>query len=231
MKYKPFKLKTYDAVNEIIDWIVRAIAIILILFVAYILYYTFVPVDKTATYHEGDTWIVLDGTNIDYPVVQGKDNFEYLDKDADGEYYVGGAIFLDYRNDFKFTDDYNVVYGHNMAGGKMFGDVKRYYKKEFFDENKAGMLFTPSQNYTLEVVGIMRTNAYKPGIYHIGKISTFLLDAFATECTFKRGELGEHVVALSTCSASYDDNRDVLFCNMYETDKTYRENEEEQENK
>jgi sortase B len=40
-------------------------------------------------------WITVDGTNIDYPIVQGSDNFEYLEKDALGEFSASGSIFLD----------------------------------------------------------------------------------------------------------------------------------------
>ena len=38
-------------------------------------------------------WIVMDHTGIDYPIVQGEDNFEYLDKDALGNSEISGSIF------------------------------------------------------------------------------------------------------------------------------------------
>ena len=38
-------------------------------------------------------WITIDNTNIDYPVVRGKDDFEYLSKDATGAYSASGSIF------------------------------------------------------------------------------------------------------------------------------------------
>ena len=41
-------------------------------------------------------WIVMDHTGIDYPIVQGEDNFEYLDKDALGNSEISGSIFLDW---------------------------------------------------------------------------------------------------------------------------------------
>ena len=40
-------------------------------------------------------WLTLDHTKIDYPVVQGKDNWEYVNKNAEGEYSLTGAIFMD----------------------------------------------------------------------------------------------------------------------------------------
>ena len=38
-------------------------------------------------------WVTIDGTNIDYPFVQGKDNQEYLNKNVLGESAVSGACF------------------------------------------------------------------------------------------------------------------------------------------
>ena len=39
-------------------------------------------------------WITIDGTRIDYPVMQGKTNAEYLNKDPYGEFSLSGSIFL-----------------------------------------------------------------------------------------------------------------------------------------
>ena len=47
-------------------------------------------------------WINVYGTNIDYPLVQAKDNEKYLNKDSKGEFAATGAIFLEARNESKF---------------------------------------------------------------------------------------------------------------------------------
>ena len=49
-------------------------------------------------------WLTLDHTKIDYPVVQGTDNFEYLEKDVLGNPSVAGSIFLDAKSDRNFHD-------------------------------------------------------------------------------------------------------------------------------
>lgn len=66
-------------------------------------------------------WLTLDHTKIDYPVVQGTDNFEYLEKDVLGNPSVAGSIFLDAKSDRNFHDFYTVIMGHHMQGRKMFG--------------------------------------------------------------------------------------------------------------
>lgn len=38
-------------------------------------------------------WITIDDTHIDYPVVQGKDDMEYINKDVYGEFSLSGSIF------------------------------------------------------------------------------------------------------------------------------------------
>ena len=71
-------------------------------------------------------FIFIRPTNIDYPILAGEDNTSYLKTDYKGDYSPAGSIFLDYRNSRSLDDDYFVVYGHNMAKGLMFSDIKKY---------------------------------------------------------------------------------------------------------
>ena len=86
-------------------------------------------------------WIKIFDTHISYPVVQGKDNQEYLNKDVFGEFSFSGSIFLDYRNACDFTDSYSIIYGHHMEYGAMFGDVVEFKNDDYFQEHKTGALF------------------------------------------------------------------------------------------
>ena len=83
-------------------------------------------------------WIKMDDVDVSYPIVQGSDNEYYLHCDPSGQQNVDGSIFLDYRNKYDFSDEYSVIYGHNMVGGKMFGDIKKYYDQKFFEELLSG---------------------------------------------------------------------------------------------
>ena len=58
-------------------------------------------------------WIVVEGTNIDYPFVQGKDNNYYLHHDFNKNKSNSASIFMDYRNDYQ-NDKNTILYGHNM---------------------------------------------------------------------------------------------------------------------
>lgn len=55
-------------------------------------------------------WLSLGGTNIDFPVVQGNDNLTYLNKDIYGDFALSGSVFLDYRCNRNFDDDYFLIY-------------------------------------------------------------------------------------------------------------------------
>ena len=56
-------------------------------------------------------WLTLDGTAIDYPVVQGESNFTYLNTDVYGSFALAGSIFLDVDCDADFSGRYSLVYG------------------------------------------------------------------------------------------------------------------------
>lgn len=67
---------------------------------------------------------------ISYPVVQAKDNDFYLEKGFDKKYSKAGTLFLDYRSKADTMDGHNIIYGHNMGDGSMFGNTLKYYQSK-----------------------------------------------------------------------------------------------------
>ena len=63
-------------------------------------------------------WIYIEGTKINYPIVQGGDNSYYLKHLFSGEWNGSGCIFLDFRNDASFADRHSIIYGHHIKNGK-----------------------------------------------------------------------------------------------------------------
>lgn len=80
-------------------------------------------------------YIKVNGTNIDYVVVQGNDNDYYLNHNFFKEYNRAGWIFLDYRNSFNGLDKNLIIYGHNMKDGSMFETLKNVLDSSWY-ENK-----------------------------------------------------------------------------------------------
>ena len=71
-------------------------------------------------------WIRIDGTDIDYPVVQAADNSFYLHHNFNQESAICGAIFMDYRNDIDLAREHLILYGHQMKDGSMFKELNGY---------------------------------------------------------------------------------------------------------
>jgi len=94
-------------------------------------------------------WIKLDGSEIDYPVMQHTDNDYFIERLPDGKPHRNGSIFLDYRNESEFSDKNMLIYGHMTRNQDMFGELKRYRNQDFFDANSVIWLHTPEKDYMI----------------------------------------------------------------------------------
>lgn len=111
-------------------------------------------------------WIQVPKTNIDYPVVQGQDDMEYINKNVYGEFELSGAIFLSCLNKDDFSDPYNLVYGHNMKNGGMFADVADFTNKEYFETHQKGKLYLTDATRKIRFFACMKVTAADAKIYH-----------------------------------------------------------------
>ena len=209
------KINRIKTADNAVNFVIRSILLLLIIFIASALWDVYAPNDKTFPYHE-EPWIYIHDTHIDYKIVQGKDNFEYLSKNPNRDFYVGGSIFLDYRNNKDFKDEYNIIYGHNMEGGKMFSDIPKFFEKKFFDSHKWGTLYLKDRIYKLKIIGVLKCDAYVNGIFHPRTINGSWVKEFKN-CKYSRGyHPGDKILAMSTCASSMDDMRDVVFTKIIE---------------
>ena len=71
-------------------------------------------------------WLIVEGTNINYPVVKYTDNQYYLKHDFNNNKNSAGWIFMDYQN--SLTDQNIVIYGHHRRDGSMFGSIDDLFK-------------------------------------------------------------------------------------------------------
>lgn len=171
-------------------------------------------------------WITIYGTNIDYPVMKGEDNNEYLNKDAMGEYSISGAIFMSNLNSRDFSDPYTLLYGHHMDNGSMFGDLDKFKKDKDFFYNKGckryktdeGVLIMQEKVWNLKVIGLMETSAYDRDVYRSDKteaeIPGFLEYAEKNAKFWRAKDSPDKLLVLSTCSSAATYGRTVLICRM-----------------
>ena len=164
-------------------------------------------------------WLTIDGTNIDYPVVQGKSDFEYLNKDVLGEFSLAGAIFLSGDNRPDFSDPYNIVYGHHVEGGAMFSDVLQFREESFFREHPTGTLWLPDRAFRIEVFACMEADAYDSQVYQ--PPGSVMPEGLPTLCQYIRErsvqkrdvtiQTGDSILGMSTCEDAMTYDRVVLF--------------------
>lgn len=163
-------------------------------------------------------WLNVFGTNIDYPVVQGPDNWFYVNTNAHLRHSIGGAIFLDYRNSRHFTDFVSTLHGHHMANQIMFGEISSFSNEDFFNARRHGTLYFDGVEKGIEFFAFINVDAHDANIYfptlnttqerqnHIDMIRRIAIhqrtDVIVTP--------ESRIVQLSTCSPRVSHMRDVL---------------------
>lgn len=170
-------------------------------------------------------WVILDNTNIDYPVLQGETNLTYINRNVYGEFALAGSIYLDTRNKKDFSDAYSLLYGHHMENSGMFGDLDLYKEEAFFEENKTGLLMLPDKAYELEIFACLLVDAGEDIIFEpeqwridIDGLVTFVQNdhVYVREETIQKIEQTENIqiLAFSTCSSEFTDARTIILAVM-----------------
>ena len=167
-------------------------------------------------YEDYRGWIKVNDTNINYPIVQAKDNSFYLDKDINKSYLSSGSIFMNYLNN-EFNDGNTVLFGHNMRNKTMFADLKKYKEKEFFYGNndidieiKNGKVlkyrvfsaYVTDANDNYIKTKFESNDEYKKFIQRIKNKSIYKSDIDVNE--------NDKIITLSTCSYEFNDARMVV---------------------
>lgn len=162
-------------------------------------------------------WIQVPKTNIDYPVVQGQDDMEYINKNVYGEFELSGAIFLSCLNKDDFSDPYNLVYGHNMKNGGMFADVADFTNKEYFETHQKGKLYLTDATRKIRFFASMKVTAadakiYHPDGYRKENLKDLLDYIQANAVQYRDVNVADEnsLIALSTCSEAETNGRVVL---------------------
>lgn len=177
-------------------------------------------------------WLTVDGTKIDYPIVQGGDNFEYLEKDALGEFSASGSLFLDSECSKNFDEPYEVVFGHHMDKDKMFGDLDKFLNEKFFKAHQKATLYLPNQTLKLEVDAVIQADAYDGTIFSTPANAERLQEVedrlrrdakFLMEDSLGKGSPvtdgsgatgGDQIIALSTCADDGANARTIVMCRV-----------------
>lgn len=176
-------------------------------------------IDFTTLYAQNSdvvAWIQIPGTQINYPVVQGKDNDYYLHHDLNGQKSTAGTIFLDYADEPDFSSLHNVLYGHHMKNGSMFKDISRYKDPGYFDQHSEIILYTPKREIHLKALAavctlpdaIRRKTEFASGEEFSSYIQQMTAGASASEPI--EGTI-VRLYSFVTCSYEFDNARTILY--------------------
>lgn len=98
-------------------------------------------------------WIVIDGTAINYPIMQRPEEMEYyLHRDFNGQDSYAGTPFVGGGNLQEEGDLF--IYGHNMKNGTMFADLLQYQQKVFWNAHPVIQLDNRYEHRKYRVVSV-----------------------------------------------------------------------------
>lgn len=227
-------------VRKFINAFDRAIdAYIMLIFICIFLIGIYITVDTLLIYHkavegtpiyrpghgivetarpevEGNVaWIKLEGTNIDYPVMQGDTNSIYLNTDPYGNYSMSGSIFLDYRNNPDFDDYYSLIYGHHMFYGVMFGALDKYREEAYFNSHRDGIITINDVDYRMKVFAVIDTTTDQHILFNPTEHTENEVLSYIKENSQIYSEPdGNRIIALSTCTKAEGKSRLIVFCSI-----------------
>lgn len=162
-------------------------------------------------------WLTLYGTGIDYPLVQGTNNSEYLNVNPMGKFALSGTLFLDFRCKRDFSASSTIIFGHHMENSLMFGDLDKYGDAAYFNKHRFGNIYFGGKNHGVEVCAYLLVDAYDKVVYSttVGvspATEEFLAYLKKAAKYWTDGTLSsdDHILVLSTCGSGTNDRHVVI---------------------
>ena len=175
-------------------------------------------------------WITIKNTKIDYPflqrineVVDKGHQYYYIDHDFNNKKAKAGSIFMDYRNNRDFSNFNTIIYGHHMNNGSMFGTLKNFADRDFFNKNTTGTIYLADRNYTLQIFAYLVINIDVEedinmiyGTINYNNAGEYL--KYVKEKAKQYRDIGvtanQKVVTLSTCTNVAESGRTILIARL-----------------
>lgn len=169
-------------------------------------------------------WIKIEGSNINYPLLQTTDNDYYLTHTYKKEKSSYGSIFINSNSNIKDNNSNVIIYGHDMKNNQMFTDLLKYKDKEFYESHPTIKITTEESEETYEIVYVFKSRIFYKDeknvfrfyqYYDISKESKY--NEYIKNCkkiqlydTGKIATYGEQLITLITCEYSQDNGRMVV---------------------
>lgn len=122
-------------------------------------------------------WIKVNGTNINYPFVQSKDNKYYLTHSFSKSYNNAGWVFLDYRNN-NINNRNTIIYAHGRTDKTMFGTLRKVLNNGWINN---------TNNYVIKISTEKENSLWQIfSIYHIPTTNDYLQTEFKDKREYQR---------------------------------------------
>lgn len=167
-------------------------------------------------------WMIQEGTEINFPIVQGEDNEYYLTHLYTGAVNRTGSIFADAGNSPYFTDMCTYLYGHNRKNGSMFASLPNYLDEEYYRAHPTMTVITPYEDYAAEIFACVRESAGQEETWRVKQFSgRGEYEAFV-QSILDRSRLdtgivprwGDPLLALCTCTNEVHEERYIVFARL-----------------
>lgn len=169
-------------------------------------------------------WIKIDGTNINYPVMQTPNEPDYyLNRDFYKNHSVYGCPYVQANCDVRTPSDNVIIYAHHMNDGSMFANLELFRSKDFWKAHKQVSFDTLDRKATYDILAVFAVpvdetdkNSFKyyefVNSYDPQHFSNFVskckeLSFYDTGVTAK---YGDKLLTLSTCEYTHDNGRLVV---------------------
>jgi len=170
-------------------------------------------------------WIMIEGTQLNYPVMWTPNNPEYyLRKAFDKTYAESGTPFLDAL----CTEEgqHYILYGHNMRNGTMFNTVTLYKEKSYWQEHPIIQFDTLTERHQYEVIAAFDTIVSEENFPYYAyqdlsdpEVFTEFLTELNKVKLYDTGvtvDTEDVLLTLSTCSYHAEDGRFVVVAKRIE---------------
>lgn len=167
-------------------------------------------------------WMELEGTKLNYPVMQTPDSTDYyLHKGFDRSYSAHGCLYAREECDVGAPSDNITVYGHNMKDGSMFAPLFKYENKRFWEQNPYITFDSLTEHRTYQVMAVFYTTASEGEgfAYHLFEDAADEAEFYDFVDTCKElaiydtgvtASYGDKLITLSTCEYSRTNGRFVV---------------------
>ena len=167
-------------------------------------------------------WIKIEGTKIDYPVMQtpNEPNY-YLKRDFNRTYSDWGCLYVREECDVNTPSDTVTIYGHTMKDGSMFAALHNYTNQSFYEDHNLIYFDTLTEYHVYEIFAVFKTSANLGAGFRYHIMENAADEKEFNDYVAKCKELafydtgitpvyGDKLLLLSTCEYTLDNGRLVV---------------------